>query len=195
MAGGSADAAGTLVALRSLLAPGIPDETLRDWGARLGSDVPFCLLGGTARGHGRGEILIPVRRTLDFWMTIVNPGVMVETSKAFAAFDPGRHGRPGDLSGLVTALESGQKERFAHSLENTFEECLEGVFPELGDVKSRLESAGCAASLLSGSGATVWGLAWDESQARRAAEALVDLYPFVHTVRPIPSGPRVRKSP
>lgn len=192
LAGGSADAAGTLVGLAALWGLDASPQGLHDLGLGLGSDVPFCLMGGTARGLGRGEILTPVARKLEFWMTMVNPGTILKTSKAFAAFDPARHGRAGDLSRLVEALEEARPEPFVQSLGNTFEECLEGVFPLMRRLKDQLIEAGCSASLLSGSGATIWGLAWTEQQAREAAAVLRPHYPFVHAVRPIPFGPMVR---
>ncbi len=192
LGGGSADAAGVLVGLRELWCPEVSDSRLRAWGLELGSDVPFCLVGGTARGGGRGEILTSVSRKLEFWMTIVNPGVTVKTAKAFAAFDRRRHTRPGDLAGLVKALEEGRPSEFLASLVNSFEYCLDEVYPELRGLKKDMESAGSLGSLLSGSGATVYGVFWNETEAQRAAKALEAKYRFVRTVRPIVTGARVR---
>ncbi len=193
LAGGSTDAAGILYGLKSLWALDLSGRRLRELGLRLGSDVPFCLLGGTARGHGRGERLIPIHRTLEFWMTMVNAGIRVNTSKAFSAFDPARHGKPGTLDPLVEALEYGRPTAFLASLENTFEDCVGDLYPGMADLKKELISAGASAALLSGSGATVWGLFWDETEARRAAQTLRTRFPFVEAVKPLPFGPWMRK--
>jgi len=133
-----------------------------------------------------------IARKLEFWMTIVNPGTTVKTAKAFAAFDPRRHARPGDLAGLVQALEEGRPSEFLESLENSFEECLDELYPELRGLKKDVESAGSPGTLLSGSGATVYGVFWEEAGARKAAKALEVKYRFVRTVRPIPTGARIR---
>lgn len=191
LAGGSADAAGVLAGLATLWRLKADRTRLCEWGARLGSDVPFCLLGGTARGLGRGEQLTAVRRRLDFWVVLAKPDFSIATARAFQAYNSSRHFPANDMNVLVRALEKSLYLDFLPLLYNTFEECLADSYPEIAKVREKLMDAGCESALLSGSGSTVWGACRDENRARAAAKRLETEYPFVAVVRPWDCGPAV----
>lgn len=194
LAGGSADAAGIVAGVCALWNLKTDSAGQREWGARLGSDVPFCLLGGTARGLGRGERLTPIQRTLGFWVVLAKPDFSIRTAEAFQAFNSSRHFPPFDINLLVRALEESAFSEFLPLLHNTFEECLADSHPEIAKVREDLVGAGCESALLSGSGSTVWGLCRDESGARAAANRLKAMYPFVAAVCPWNTGPQISQA-
>ncbi len=191
LAGGSTDAAGVLAGLNSLWNLKLPEDRLLEWGARLGSDVPFCQLGGTARGEGRGEILTPIRRSLSFAVVIAKAEISVPTALAYRAFDPARHAVPGDLAPLVRCLEEGRMAEFIQRMENTFALCLDPLYPDLRKGVEALRAAGCQAALLSGSGASVWGLCDSIEQARAIAKSLKRDFAFVEAAELLKNGPEV----
>jgi 4-diphosphocytidyl-2-C-methyl-D-erythritol kinase len=143
-------------------------------GERLGSDVPFFFYAPTARVWGRGELVasLPMRGTR--WLVLVNPGFPIETRGAYERLAASRTG-PRPLSAIMAGLaERGESswEEIVPLMENDFEPALTPAYPALDQIKRELLAAGAQAALLSGSGATVFGVFADEAGARRAASAL-----------------------
>lgn len=153
--GGSADAAATLRALARMT--GVPVQMLSDVALALGSDVPACLLGRTARGGGRGEMLEAVAGSLDVPMLLVNPGVALSTRDVFARWDGIDRG----------ALPLGDPLAIARAGRNDLEEPARGILPVIGDVLDALRTG--TLSRMSGSGATCFALF--ETAEQRAATA------------------------
>jgi len=176
MAGGSADAAGALLACTTLW--GIPATTddLIALAGRLGADVPFLLMGGCALGRGRGEILTPaLSRGLYHWVLALSPG-QLSTPEVFRRFDAMT---PADLPRTpeippetMMALTSGNIRRVAACLVNDLTPAACSLMPELHAVINAGRDAGCLAWIISGSGPTVAFLAEDESSAMDLAVAL-----------------------
>lgn len=178
MAGGSADAAATLVALDALWGIGAPREDLADLAARLGSDVPFCLHGGTAIGTGRGERLVPVLTRGTFHWVLAAADIGLSTPDVYRHFDTivEREERsvpaPAASMELMTALRSGDAQRLAAHLRNDLQEAAVELRPELGDVISSGLHFGALAGIVSGSGPTVAFLVADSESAIDLAVAL-----------------------
>jgi 4-diphosphocytidyl-2-C-methyl-D-erythritol kinase len=157
LAGGSADAAATLLALDRLWNLDTPDEVLLGIGARLGSDVPFALIGGTARGDGRGEVVSPVADNGTWWWVVVESDEGLSTPLIYGEFD--KHDDSADavpviVPELYDALAAGDAEQLAGCLSNDLQEAALGVRPDLRDVLALGESSGALRGIVSGSGPT-----------------------------------------
>ncbi len=183
MAGGSADAAATLVALDRLWALGTSDDDLLALAAELGSDVPFALVGGTARGSGRGEVVTPLPDDSSLWWVVLPDEVGLSTPEVYAEFDraPGiGSGRPAPDWVDPAYLD------VAAALRNDLQDAALRLRPDLVATRDALHEAGVDVTLLSGSGPTFLGLVRDREAAHGAAERLVDAG---HTGVRIATGP------
>lgn len=180
LAGGSADAAAALVALDRLWDLQTPDDDLLAIAGRLGSDVPFALLGGTAYGTGRGELVEPVADNGEWWWVVVPNGTGLSTAAVYAEYD--RLGLGETLrrpEGLFGALVDAYPEALAGQLHNDLEPASLDLRPDLAIVKRDIIGSGAYAALLSGSGPTWLGLAGDADHAREVAADLAETYPVV----------------
>ncbi|CAL8978869.1 4-diphosphocytidyl-2-C-methyl-D-erythritol kinase [Propionicimonas sp. T2.31MG-18] len=167
MAGGSADAAGALLACAVLWDLDISPDELRTLGARLGADVPFCLAGGTALGRGRGDELTSVlSRGTYHWVLAFSDGEL-STPAVFARFDElGLGSDHLDVpDGLLNALVSGDVQALGRSLVNDLEPAALALRPQLSHLLEAGDDLGAVASMVSGSGPTVAFLAANEPAA------------------------------
>jgi 4-diphosphocytidyl-2-C-methyl-D-erythritol kinase len=190
LAGGSADAAAVLFGLNRLWDLGLSGPDLIALAADLGSDVPFCLLGGTAYAKGRGEIVAPLPPLPPCFIVLVCPPLVVSTAWAYSMLD--RDGleqhRPVDgIDGLEAALETGNLSQIAAGMANTFEPVVMAHFPLIGEIKEMLLTAGALAAMMSGSGPTVYGLFSTSKEAHAAASILKASF-ITHVVQPVPVG-------
>lgn len=175
MAGGSADAAATLVALDRLWDLGTPDDELLAIAAELGSDVPFALLGGTALGTGRGELVEAVADVGSWWWVAVPSAAGLSTATVYAEHDRLGLGDSQLLpQALLDALATGSVEALAATLANDLEQAALSLRPDLAAPRDAGLAAGALAMLLSGSGPTWLALCRDHEHAHRVREALVD---------------------
>jgi 4-diphosphocytidyl-2-C-methyl-D-erythritol kinase len=180
LAGGSADAAAALVALDRLWDLQTTDADLLAIAGRLGSDVPFALLGGTAYGTGRGELVEPVVDHGQWWWVVVPNGQGLSTAAVYAEYD--RLGLGETLrapEGLFGALAEAYPETLAGELHNDLEPASLDLRPELARTKRQILESGAYAALLSGSGPTWLGLAGAAAHARGIAADLAESYPVV----------------
>ncbi|MBJ7357040.1 4-(cytidine 5'-diphospho)-2-C-methyl-D-erythritol kinase [Nocardioides sp.] len=175
MAGGSADAAAALVALDRLWGVETSDDDLLRIAAELGSDVPFALLGGTALGTGRGELVERVRDDGTWWwVAVVDPEGM-STPAVYRHFDelnPDADPEPPRADDLLEAIDTGDLDLLAASLRNDLQEAAFDLRPSLSDVIDRGERAGALRGLVSGSGPTCVFLAESADSAREVAAQL-----------------------
>lgn len=180
LAGGSADAAAALVALDRLWELETSDDDLLAMAGRLGSDVPFALLGGTAYGSGRGELVEPVADHGHWWWVVLPHAVGLSTAAVYAEYDAlglGEELRTPD--GLFAALVGGAPEDLAAELHNDLEPAAFELRPDLAATRESILDAGAYAALLSGSGPTWLGLAGDADHAREIAGTLAETFPVV----------------
>jgi 4-diphosphocytidyl-2-C-methyl-D-erythritol kinase len=175
MAGGSADAAATLVALDRLWDLGTTDEDLLAIAAELGSDVPFALLGGTAHGTGRGELVEPVDDDGTWWWVVVPNGAGMSTPEVYGAFDTASPEPGGTTSSAVLdALAGSETAALAAAIHNDLQSVALELRADLRETEADLVGAGVLATLLSGSGPTFLGLVEDQDSAHHIREALLD---------------------
>ena len=183
LGGGSSNAASALLALRTLYAPAMSDEKLEQMAARLGSDVPFFIRGGTMHCTGRGERIAPLPPLTAGWFVIVKPPEGFSTPAMYGRLDelPPEPVRP---DGMVAALESGDIRAVAAALYNSFERA---VPPDsaVRAIEDALRANGALAAMLSGSGSAVFGLFDREDTARAAAGALREHWPLTFMARPV----------
>lgn len=173
MAGGSADAAAVLRALRELIAPTLTDERLEAIGAGVGSDVPFCIRGGTQLAEGRGEMLTVLKAAPPLYAAICKPDFPISTPALFARVDGVTLTDRPDTAAMLAAIEDGNADALCANVRNVFEQALEGSQRNCVEKLKRaliLYGARCAA--MTGSGSAVFGLFRDEDACRAACEAL-----------------------
>lgn len=176
MAGGSADAAATLLACSVLWDIDVGPQDLHDLGAMIGADVPFALTGGVALGTGRGDKLVPVIfRGTHHWV-FATAAEGLSTPDVYRRFDE-LGGAGGDVvpTGLIAALTRGDIDAVAAGLGNDLQEAAVDLRPELAEVLEGGVRAGSMAGLLSGSGPTVAFLVDGEAMARTVAKAVKQL--------------------
>lgn len=175
MAGGSSDAAAVLRALNQMEGAPLSLREVAKIGERVGSDVPYCILGGTALAEGRGEILTPLPPLPQCWAVLCKPEFSISTPALFAKIDSVRLRCRPDTQGVIAALEAGDLHGVARRMYNVFEDALpERQRARVNDIKNVLIQCGALGASMSGTGPTAFGLFDDEGLAREARERLAD---------------------
>jgi 4-diphosphocytidyl-2-C-methyl-D-erythritol kinase len=182
LAGGSADAAGALVGLNRLWAVGLDGEALVRLGRRLGSDVPYCVVGGTVFATGRGEVLAPLAAPTRMWFVLAVSGNPLSTRRVYEAWDEYPGTGPDDGSLLKGALSTGDVAGVASALRNDLETAAFRLRPELAAKKDLLYDSGALGACLTGSGPALIAVANSEAHARDLAGRVSDHFDFVEVV-------------
>lgn len=171
MAGGSSDAAAVLRALNQRVGDPFSPKELARLGERVGSDVPYCVLGGTALAEGRGEVLTPLPPLPRCWVVACKPDFPISTPELFAQADRVKLRRRPDTAGLVAALEAGDLGGVARRMYNVFEDVLPArLYTRVAEIKNILIQCGALGANMSGSGPTAFGL-FDRLEAAQEARA------------------------
>ena len=169
LAGGSADAAAVLKGLNFLWKLGLSRTELEELAARLGSDVPFCLWGGTALATGRGEVLTPLADFAGYGVVLANPPLQVSTAWVYGNFRPEAVLKHPDIRPMLDAIERNDFDSVAGSLENMLETVTIPAHPRIAEIKKTFSDAGASGVLMSGSGPTVFALMPDRESAGQLA--------------------------
>lgn len=173
MGGGSSDAAAVLRALNEALGGGYTPLELARLGERVGSDVPYCVLGGTVLAEGKGEVLTPLRPLPPCHVVVCKPAFSISTPELFRAVDGVRLRCRPDTAGVLAALEAGDLGGVARRMYNVFEDVLPGrAATEVRQIKNALVQHGALGANMSGTGPTVFGLFDNADRARSAWEEL-----------------------
>lgn len=168
MGGGSADAAGVISALNTLLGCQYSNEKLREIGIRLGADVPFLLMGGTALAEGIGEILKPLPTLPRLPLVILKGRQSVSTPKAYAAIDALEKPFHPDTEHMIKAIRTKDIALLAKSCGNTFEDAV--ALSDVSRAKEALLEDGALCAVMTGSGSAVFGIFAQKEQAEICAE-------------------------
>ncbi len=168
LGGGSADAAAALLALDALWEARLPPPALAELAAAIGSDVPVFLVGGTAWGAGRGELVRPLPDAPRFAVVLVHPGVTISTPQAYAWLDADRARAGGGPPGETAVLEEGP-EGWSGEVANDLEAPVMAHHPEVAAARDALREAGALHAGMSGSGSVVFGLFPSRAAASAAA--------------------------
>ena len=187
LAGGSADAAAVLRAMNALTGAGLSRSELAGIGERVGSDVPFCVLGGTALAEGRGERLTPLAPLPPCHIVLCKPPFSISTPQLFGRVNVRKIVRRPDTQGVIAALESGDLAGVARRMYNVFEDVVERRrYAEISSIKAALIDRGALGASMSGSGPSVFGLFETEDAAQDACALLRESYRDVFVCRPAP---------
>ena len=177
MAGGSSDAAAVLRGLNEQAGKPYTLMELAKVGESVGSDVPYCVLGGTALAEGRGEILTPLAPLPKCHVVVCKPGFPISTPALFRKIDQVDIVHRPDTAGMIAALEAGDLTGVARRLYNVFEDALNDQQRDsVNAIKNTLIEHGALGAAMSGSGPTVFGLFDDEEKAREAYQVLAKEY-------------------
>ena len=172
MAGGSADAAGTLKALNVLTDKPFSDEELEVMGKKIGADVPFCIRGGCCLCEGIGEVLTPLPEMKGVYLAVAKPEFSVSTPWVYKNLKLSEESIHPETDKLISALEAGEYEVFNEFSGNTLESVTAGEYPEIAEYESLMKENGAFFSMMTGSGPTVFGLFKDKKNADSAASVL-----------------------
>ena len=172
LAGGSADAAAVLLGMNELFEAELTAAELAALAAEIGSDVPFCLFGGTQLATGRGEVLRPLRDLPHFHVVLAKPPVDVSTAWAYGRYDVQKSVRHPNTGQMLAAIDEGNRALVCRELCNVLESVAIEEYDEIRSLKEQLAAGGALAAMMSGSGPTVFGLFESAAQAERAADTL-----------------------
>ncbi len=188
LAGGSSDAAATLRGLNRLWELGLSLSELQKLGEEIGSDVPFCVSGGTAIARGRGERLQPIKAPPQCWVILAKPPIHVSTSDVYGKLKASAIRKHPDTRGLLRAIENQDFHRMCASIGNVLEEVTLGLYPEVRRIKESMLKLGAEGVLMSGSGPTVFGLVSKQSKVHRIYNGLRGFCNEVYAVRSLGAG-------
>lgn len=185
-AGGSSDAAAVLRALNRLFEEPFSQQELQKLGEKIGSDVPYCVLGGTARAQGRGEALTALPSLPPCFIVLCKPDFGVSTPELFRRIDAfPKLGHP-DTEGILRALAAQDLSQVARKLGNVFEAVLpEAQRKTVQSIRETLLACGALGACMSGTGPTVFGIFEEEELAKAAVQALKQKYSEVFLTRPV----------
>lgn len=178
MAGGSTDAAATLVGLNKLFNLGLSSEQLREIGVKLGADIPFCIEGGTYLSEGIGEILTKVTPVPDCHLVIAKPDISVSTKFVYDNLILNQETVHPDVDGMLVSLNNHDLNGVANKIDNLLATVTEPAYPIIKTLRTTLDSEGALGALMSGSGPTVFGIFSSEEKATAALEKLHNTVAF-----------------
>ncbi|WP_444685769.1 4-(cytidine 5'-diphospho)-2-C-methyl-D-erythritol kinase [Alkalicoccus luteus] len=182
LAGGSSDAAAVLRGLNRLWELNCSMEELAEIGAEIGSDVPFCVYGGTALASGRGEKLEFLPAPPSCWVVLAKPRAGVSTKDIYNRLKLHTMAHP-DTAGMIQSLKQQDFYGICSRLQNVMEPATFSLEPEVKVIKERLQQYGADGVVMSGSGPTVFALAKSESRADRLYNGLKGFMDHVYVVR------------
>lgn len=172
MAGGSSDAAAALVGMNQMFGLGLSMEQLMERGVKLGADVPYCIMRGTALSEGIGEKLTPLPGPTDCYVLIAKPKVGASTKVIYEKYDACTDVKHPDVDAMIEALKNQDLDRVAATMGNVLEPVTEAECPVIADVRRTMLEGGAMAAMMTGSGPTVFGLFREEQDAARVKEIL-----------------------
>ncbi|PFB80602.1 4-(cytidine 5'-diphospho)-2-C-methyl-D-erythritol kinase [Bacillus anthracis] len=182
LAGGSSDAAATLRGLNKLWNLGLTIDQLAELGAEIGSDVSFCVYGGTAIATGRGEKIEHIKTPPSCWVILAKPHIGVSTADVYGNLKLNRVTHP-DVDKMVDVINAGDYKGICDTVGNVLEDVTFAMHPEVARIKAQMKRFGADAVLMSGSGPTVFGLVHHDSRMHRIYNGLKGFCEQVYAVR------------
>lgn len=173
MAGGSTDAAATLKGINELFGLGCDEEELKEIGVKIGADVPYCVMGGTALAEGIGEKLTALSPAPECYLLVAKPDINVSTKYVYEHLDALESYEHPDIDGMVQAIEDGSLTGVVQRMGNVLQDVTIPAHPIIEALKERMLELGAAGSMMSGSGPTVFGIFYEKARAREAYEQMV----------------------
>lgn len=189
LGGASADAAAFLVGANELFGLGLNSGELAKLGLKIGADVPFCVLGGTALGEGVGEKLSPLPAPPAHYLLLVKPESGAETARIYKAYDEHPPEEKTSTKSLMEALRESDLRRFAATVGNDFASVTPRFVSEVAEYEEQIIRLGALGASMSGSGTAVYGIFATEEDAQEAMTLLKA--PFAGIYEPVPQGVEV----
>lgn len=172
MAGGSTDAAATFHGLNRLFSLGMSIEEMKRLGVQIGADVPFCIVGGTMRSEGIGEVLTPLTDVPEAYLVIAKPDISVSTKYVYENLHVETIRHHPDMKQVENAIARGDLDGMCAHMENILETVTEKKYPVIAQLKAGLKQNEALTALMSGSGPTVFGIFRERAAAERACESI-----------------------
>ena len=172
MAGGSTDAASMLYGMNQIFDLGLSRKELMERGVKIGADVPYCLMRGTALAQGIGEKLSQLPPMVKCPVLIAKPAVSVSTKFVYQNLKLDEHTKHPDIDALIGAIKRKDFAGICGNMENVLESVTIPNYPVIEQIKEKMMETGAAQALMSGSGPTVFGLFEDEKTAQHARDVV-----------------------
>lgn len=172
MAGGSTDAAAVFHGLNELFSLGMTTEEMQKLGVRIGADVPYCIIGGTALSEGIGEILSPLPAPPQCILLVAKPEIDVSTKFVYENLHANELQVHPDIDGMIEAIRKKDLSGITERMGNVLETVTVKAYPVIEELKELMKSCGAKNALMSGSGPTVFGIFTERSEAEKAKEQI-----------------------
>lgn len=172
MAGGSSDCATTMIGVNQMFDLKLSKEELMERGVKLGADVPYCILGGTAIARGIGEVLTPLPTPPECHVIIAKPPVSVSTAFVYGHIRPDEITKRPDIEQMASAIKEQNLYKLSELLYNVMEDVTVPKYPIIEDIKNVMLQNGALNSIMSGSGPTVFGLYDEKEKAEKTMKEL-----------------------
>lgn len=187
MAGGSTDGAATYMALNELWNLGLDTKTMCELAVKLGADIPYCIIGGTALAEGIGEELTTISDMPKCHLVIAKPDIDVSTGWVYKTLDSKEIENHPDIAGVRTAIENDDLNGMCEKIGNVLEYVTASKYSVINDIEKIMEDNGAVKAFMTGSGPTVFGVFDSEQKAKEAVEAVKTsgLAPELFLTKPI----------
>ena len=187
MAGGSTDGAATYMALNELWNLGLDTKTMCGLAVKLGADIPYCIIGGTALAEGIGEELTTISDMPKCHLVIAKPDIDVSTGWVYKTLDSKEIENHPDIAGVRTAIENDDLKGMCEKIGNVLEYVTASKYSVINDIEKIMEDNGAVKAFMTGSGPTVFGVFDSEQKAKEAVEAVKTsgLAPELFLTKPI----------
>ena len=172
MAGGSSDAAAVMVGVNRIFHLGLTKKQLMERGVKIGADVPFCIMRGTALAEGIGEVLTPLPAMPHCSLVIAKPKIHVSTKFVYGNLKAGELKEHPDIDGQVQALREGSLEQLVAKMGNVLETVTVPAYPVIDEIKKTMLKNDAMGAMMSGSGPTVFGVFEREDRAQEVCRLL-----------------------
>lgn len=182
LGGGSTDAAAVLRGLNMLWNVNIPLSELSTLGAKIGTDVPYCVYGYTAIAKGRGEIIERLPSLPPCWVVLAKPNIGVSTKTIFQKLDATTVTHP-NTAEIVSGLQERDLSKVCNNIGNVLEDVTLSMYPEVRKIKAKMKQAGAVSVLMSGSGPTIYSLVEHQNKAQRIYNSMRGFCKEVFIVR------------
>lgn len=170
MAGGSSDAAAVLIGVNKMFKLGLTRKQLMERGVKIGADVPYCIMRGTALAEGIGEVLTPLKPMPKCYILIAKPGISVSTKFVYGNLKANEIVNHPDIDGMVEAIDNGDLQGVVSKMANVLEDVTIKEYPIIEEIKTIMKDNGALNAMMSGSGPTVFGIFTDYDKAEKASK-------------------------
>lgn len=174
MAGGSSDAAAAMIGVNELFGLGLTQQELMDRAVKIGADVPYCIMGGTALAEGIGEVLSKLPPMPDCMILIAKPPIDVPTKFVYGNLRANELETHPDIDAMIQDLQGKNLEHMCQIMGNVLETVTIPAYPVIDEIKKLMIESGAVGTMMSGSGPTVFGIFTDQESAKRAEVAMRD---------------------